>query len=714
MKSKLLINLLALLFVTFQIQAQEKELSIDVSVSGLNYVLRPTNLRQLQWRPNSEQFVEVKDNNLTAHTASGEELILLTINELNSKLKTKGLSKLRRFPRIHWSDKNSFYFTKDNAQVHFLLGAKQIQGVFKLPENAQNLDYCHSTKRLAYTLENNLYAQRGEGKPNKITSDKDKNIVNGQTVARNEFGINSGTFWSPDGNFLAFYRKDESKISDYPIVNIDERVAQVEPIKYPMAGMASETVSVGVYSFRTQKTVFLKTGEPAEQYLTNLIWSPDGKYIFIAVVNREQNHMKYNQYDAATGTFVKTLFEEKNNTFVEPLHSAQFLKNSEQFIWQSKRNGYNHVYLYNTDGELVKQLTDGKFDVTKVFGFDEKEKNLFFEAAAPSPLDRHLFQVKVKRGKIKQITKTSGTHRVQMNADKSRFLDNFSNLKTPRVITLRDKKGKILNTLLTAENPLKEYKAVSVEMITLKTADGKTDLYGYTVKPPNFDPTKKYPVILYLYGGPHSQLVRNSWIGGARTWQLYMAHKGYIGITIDNRGTWNRGFEFESAIHRQVGKLETEDQMQAVKYLQSLPYVDSERIGIHGWSFGGFMTVSMMTKYPGTFKAGVAGGPVIDWKYYEIMYGERYMDMPQENPEGYEAASLLNKTDRLKDRLMIVHGAVDPVVVWQHSMRFIRECVKSETLVDYMIYPRHQHNVLGQDRVHLMRTVTRYFDDFLK
>jgi dipeptidyl-peptidase-4 len=569
--------------------------------------------------------------------------------------------------------------------------------------------------KVAYTIENNVYVKDINSEEVQVTKDGKEGIVNGKAVHRYEFGIKDGLFWSPNSNYLAFYKKDETMVDDYPLVNVSTRIASAEPIKYPMAGLKSHHVTLGIFDVKTKKTIFIKTGEPKEQYLTNISWDPNEKYIYIAVLNRDQNHMKLNQYDVTTGDFVKTLFEEKNEKYVEPQSPLLFLENNKnQFIWQSQRDGYNHLYLYDTNGKLITQLTKGEWLVNEILGFDKKEQNIFISASKESPLEKHPYIVNLKKGTIKKLANAKGTHNTVLSPSGKYIFDAYSSTEVPKIYTINDIKGKEIKQLLKSEDKLKDYNLGEMTISTIKAADGKTDLYYRLIKPTNFDPNKKYPAIIYVYGGPHAQMVTDSWLGGVRLWQQYMASKGYVMLTVDNRASANRGFEFESVIHRQIGIEEVKDQMQGVKFLESLGYVDMEKIGVHGWSYGGFMTTTLMTRHNDVFKVGAAGGPVIDWKYYEIMYGERYMDSPEQNPEGYKNANLLHAVENLKGRLLIVHGAIDPTVVWQHSLAFVRECVKKGVLLDYFVYPKHEHNVRGKDRVHLMRKVTQYFDDFLK
>ncbi len=550
------------------------------------------------------------------------------------------------------------------------------------------------------------------------------NIVLGESVHRNEFGINGGLFWSPKGGRLAFYRMDQSMVVDYPLVNTKAREAEVKPIKYPMAGMKSHEVTVGVWDAAAQKLVYLDTRKDTtvherEMYLTNIAWSPDEKYVFIAKVNREQNHMWLEQYDAVSGKLVKVLFEETNPRYVEPCEPMIFTPKGDQFLWLSMRDGYKHLYLYNLDGKLVKQVTKGEYEVEGFIQFDKKGENIFIYANKDNLAGRDAYRVNLKKGTMECLTMQEnglhGTHSIALNEQGTMWVDLWSSVDVPMRADLRDLKHKnVLHTFFTAENPLKDYAMPGVKLGTIKAADGTTDLYYRLITPPNMKPGEKYPTLVYVYGGPHSQLVTDSWLAGGNLYFLRLAQQGYVVFTVDNRGTDNRGFEFESCTHRRLGEIEMADQMEGVKFLKSLPYVDQDRMGVEGWSFGGFMTITLKLAHPEVFKVGCAGGPVIDWKWYEIMYGERYMDTPQENPEGYEAASLLGKAKNLEGRLLVIQGAEDNTVVPQHSTEFIERCINSYKQVDYFMYPHHEHNVLGRERLHLYKKMFDYYETHLK
>ncbi|MCF8309739.1 MAG: S9 family peptidase [Bacteroidales bacterium] len=689
---------------------QKKELKIK---DYLNRDVYPSRLQNLQWTESQGKDSYVEDDALIMESVNSKNSdTVITTENLNAALHKKDIDSLKNCPSVQWLGKQSFRFTHKNKIIAFDIKKSEARVLNSYPNDAKNTDLHAETKNIAYTKGSNLFISR-EGQERQITHDTIKGISYGKAAHRREFGISKGTFWSPSGKSLAYYRMDERMVSQYPLVKTDTRVAETKMIRYPMAGMKSHHVKVGIYHLGKDKSVFLRTGKPLDHYLTNITWGPEEKYIYIAELNRDQDHLKLNKYNAENGKFVKTLFEEKNERYVEPEHTLFFPEGRKnEFIWFSERDGYQHLYLYNTKGEYLKQLTKGEWVVQDIIDYNPDEKACYFYGTKNTPLNRDVFSVGLDNGKIKPISGIEGTHKVKPSPDFRYFLDSWSSTEMGRAYTILSGKGKKIKTIQKDRNPLKNYKTGETTISSLRAEDG-SKLYYRMIKPHDFDSTKKYPVFIYVYGGPHAQLVNNSHLGGGNIFLNYLASQGYIVFTLDNRGSANRGFEFESTIHRRMGELEVADQMKGVNYLKSLDYVDTTRIGVHGWSYGGFMTISMLLEHPDTFKAGVAGGPVTDWKYYEVMYGERYMDTPESNPEGYKEASLLNKASSLDSRLLIIHGTMDPTVVWQHSRQFVRRCVQKGKLLDYFIYPGHEHNVGGKARLHLYKKVTQYFDDHL-
>ena len=712
--------------------AQEKKSYTleDVIPGGNNYFnLVPKNIPGLQWWGDVCVRTDV-ENIVTINVRNGKETVLVTLDEVNEALlngekpfqPTQELKQLRTLmgASLPWGDQKVITFRQGNYMIWYDFGQKKISNLFRLNEKAANLDFCKENGYVAYTVGSNLcIAHEGE-KDLQINPDEKKadpmDIVYGQAVHRNEFGIYKGTFWSPKGNCLAFYRMDQSMVTAYPQVNTTTRIATLEPDKYPMAGMTSHKVTVGVYHIQSGKTVYLQAGDPTDRYFTNISWSPDEKSIYVIELNRDQNHSQLVRYNAETGAKEAMLFEETHPKYVEPQHPIVFLPwDSNQFIYWSQRDGFHHLYLYKKEGQLIKQLTQGDWLVQDILGFNTARKEMIIASTEISPLQTNIFSLNVKTGKRTLLGQQDGTHSARLSASGTYLIDNFTSFNVPREISILPTNGKTGVNLLTATDPMKEqYNLPEITLGTIKAADGKTDLYYRLIKPVNFDPNKKYPAIIYVYGGPHAQLIHNNRFYDARGWDLYMAQKGYVMLTVDSRGSDNRGLEFENCTFRQLGVEEMKDQVEGAKFLQSLPYVNADKIGVHGWSFGGFMTTNLMLTYPEIFKVGVAGGPVIDWQYYEVMYGERYMDTPQTNPEGYKNSNLKLKAGNLKGRLEVIIGGADPTCVPQHSYTFLRACIDAGTHPDFFVYPEDGHNMMGRDRVHLHEHITRYFEDHLK
>ena len=697
------------LLVGSVIDAQQQDLTLEDAIMKQR-AFYGQKMYALQWTKTANEYSSygiegvIKIGNIEGNTFN------ITIDDINFSLDEN--SKIKRVPySITWMKKDIFQFTSNEKVYQYNVKTKTTEVLYIYRPGADNLDFTEKGDYLAYTIDNNLYITSANGEKIITSDEKETNIVNGQAVHRVEFGITKGTYWSPKGDVLAYYRKDESMVKDYPLVNVMARESELEAIKYPMAGMTSEEVNLILYNVKTQNKVTVETGTPKEQYLTNIAWGPDQNYIYIAILNRDQNHVKLNKYSATTGKFVKTLFEETSDVYVQPLHKMEFIPGRKnEFLWRSEKSGYDHYYRYNTNGKLLNQVTKGTWMVENLVGFDKS--NVFFTAIDNDGLDRVIYKSSFKNSKSKKLSIISAVHSASLSVDKKYILDSWSNLDTPNTsVLIKASNGKLVKNLFKSANPLEEKNIGKIELGKIKAADGITDLNTRTVYPVDFDSSKKYPVLVYVYNGPGVQLLTNSWLARTSMWMPYLANQGYIVFTVDGRGSENRGVAFEQVIFRHLGDAEMDDQIKGVEYLKSLNYVDTTRIAVHGWSYGGFMTTNLMTTYPDVFTTGVAGGPVIDWKWYEIMYGERYMDTPQTNPEGYESSSLLPKAKNLKGKLLLIHGDVDPTVVIQHSMRFIKQCVDDGVQVDFFIYPQHEHNVRGKDRIHLMRKVIDYIQD---
>ena len=698
-------------------QEQHRSPSLEEYTLGSPKALRRTSLRSLRWLGSDYVYVDSTRLVLGSPTAAHPEKTLLTQDEFLAIIgeATKGAGAKYFAP---FSVVEGKLLSISFGKKHYLIDPqtkKQVAAFERVGRTEQAFELAPRAKHAVAVRDNNLFLLSPDGSSSQLTTNGSPTLVYGQSVHQNEFGISGGLFWSPDGSRLAFYRMDQSMVSAYPLVHTNVRKATEEKLYYPMAGMPSHHVTLGIYDVASGKTTYLKTGEPKEKYLTNISWAPDSKTIYIAEVNREQSHMDLKAYDPATGDYIKTLFSEHNDKYIEPQWPMRFIPGRDrEFVWQTRRDGYTHLYRYNVDGKLLGQITRGAWEVTDFLGFADGGKTLVYTSTQLSPIDRVVASVSLDGRKTRLLTPQAGWHSAQLSADGKHLLDTYESLKNPtenRLVAVAS--GKALATLYQSKDPEADFINPEITFGTIKAADGVTDLHYRLLKPTNFDPAKKYPTIVYVYNGPHAQLVQNRFHAGCLGWDLYMATKGFVVFTVDGRGSAHRGAAFEQVIHRHLGKNEMADQMKGVDFLKSLPYVDADRIGVAGWSYGGFMTTNLMLTHPEVFKVGVAGGAVTDWARYEIMYGERYMDSPQENPEGYKETNLSLRAANLKGRLLLIHGTIDPTVVWQHTQLFVDACVKAGTYPDYMIYPEHKHNVLGVDRVHLNYTMARYFMDHL-
>ena len=706
--------------------AQElKSLTLeDLNFGGTNYHNMVPKTRYTTWWGDELVHLDTEDC-FVVNKTTAKERKLFTLSELN---KWSGMT-LRHLYDISFPETRKTLVWLNDGKQCMLFNWKHKKVLWKgdvsMAKGAEVQDFNTVSKALAYVKDHQLHVVDAHGSDHQVTTDGSRELVYGQSVHRNEFGITGGLFWSNDGTRMAFYRMDQSMVSDYPQVNIPEldwkpakgesRIATFEPDKYPMAGETSHKVTVGIYDLTTGKVTYLATGDPTDRYFTNVSWGPDNQTLYMFELNRDQNDCRLMNYDTTTGKPIAEIYRETDAKYVEPLHPITFLPwDKSKFVFWSQRDGYMHLYLYNKVGE-VRQLTKGPWVVMKLLGFDAKHKRIFIESNTCNPIQKNIFAVDTETSKQTLLdVNGQGWHTGSLSESGLYLVDNYQTPDIPRNIAIVNTKNGKAISYFKAPNPWQGYTVPGYECGTIKAADGKTDLYYRMVKPLNFDPNKKYPTIVYVYGGPHAHNVDARWHYCSRGWEAFMAEKGYLLFILDNRGSEHRGKDFEQVTFRRLGEEEMKDQMEGVKFLKSLPYIDADKLGIHGWSFGGFMTINLMTTYPDVFKVGVAGGPVVDWEWYEVMYGERYMDTPQANPEGYATCSLLPKAKNLKGKLEIIIGLNDPVVVPQHAFSFLKACIAAGTQPDFFVYPGEPHNMRGHQSVHLHERISQYFFDYLK
>ena len=714
-----------IIFAPQNMSAQKQFTLEDLNYGGNNFHnMVPKNRYTAWWgdqlvRTDAE-FCALVDKN------TGKETRLFSVDDINKWVASIGNIKVHSLYHATFPYPNQQLVLLNTNKMRMLVNWKTKQVVWKQDAKDENFaDWNAQSRAVAFVKGDNLYVNNAQGALKQLTKDGSRDIVYGQSVHRDEFGIYKGTFWSNDGQKLAFYRMDQSMVADYPLVDIDTRIATETPVRYPMAGEKSHLVTVGIYDLNTDKTVYLNTGDPTDRYFTNIAWAPDGKLIYLIEMNRAQNHYSLDAYDPTTGNKTATLYTESSDKYVHPMHAITFLPwDKNRFILQSEKDGYNHLYLFDTGGKQIKQLTTGKWIVVDLLGFNAKAKEAIILSTEASPIQNNLYAVNLQTGARRLLdngkgchantTGEGGSHKPALSFSGQWILDSYTEPTVPRNIDIVNVASAKAMRYFTAENPWVGYTVPEYTCGKIKAADGTTDLYYRMVKPTNFDPNKKYPTIIYVYGGPGVRNVEARWHYWSRGWETYMAQKGYLLFILDNRGSSARGLAFEQATFHHLGVEEAKDQMKGVEYLTSLPYVDKDRMGVHGWSFGGFMTTTLITSHPEVFKVGVAGGPVIDWKWYEVMYGERYMGTPQNNPKGYAESSLLSKAKNLKGKLQIITGMNDPVVVPQHCLNFLQECIKVGTQPDFFVYPGEPHNMRGHQSTHLHERISQYFDDYLK
>lgn len=710
--------LLFLFLIPLTTLAQKKAFTLgDLIPGGTTYqAMQPKTMHTAWW---GDQLIRLEKDKCEILTKKDTWDSLFTLDACNNVLKNAGIEQIVSLQSVSfpYPEQRLAYIKTKQHLVLYNWAESQIEWKLEFPKEISHQDWNSISRSYAYNDNFNLFVLTADGKKHQVSTDGSRDIVYGQSVHRDEFGIRKGTFWSPDGSLLCFYRMDQSMVPDYPLVDISTRIATLAPTKYPMAGETSHKVSIGVFNPANDKTVWLKTGDNTDQYYCCISWTPDNKHILLYNLNRDQNHAKLLEFDATTGNLEKQLFEETHPKYVEPQHDLTFLPwDDDKFIYWSRKDNFDQLYLYSLkEGKTIRKITDEPLGVIlDILGFNVKTKQILVSCTGCSPIQHNIFAVNVEKNGYTCIDNGKGYHTGKASASGAYIIDTWNAPEIARCIDIINSKTAKSRRLLTADNPWANFNTPQIKNGCIKAADKKTDLYYRLILPVDFDATKKYPTVIYVYGGPHTRLVNASFGYGYRGWEIYMAQLGYVVFVLDNRGSSERGLEFENVTFRQLGSEEMKDQICGVNFLKSLPYVDTNRIGVHGWSYGGFMTTNLMLTYPDVFKCAVAGGPVIDWKYYEVMYGERYMDTPQSNPEGYKNNNLCLKAGNLKGRLLIIFGYNDPTCVPQHTLSFIRACEDKGTHPDLFTYPGDGHNMQGADRIHLHEHITRYFEDFLK
>ncbi|GAB4162593.1 MAG: DPP IV N-terminal domain-containing protein [Planctomycetota bacterium] len=675
------------------------------------------------WRPGGHDLVLQRDLRegqalIVVRPEGGEENTLCTAAQALAAIgKPPEKGKRAVFPSWSFAGPDVLRLETGDAIYHWTIGEEKAVRALPLPlegADRSRVLVAPGDRHVAFVRDHDLVIASADGSQRRITWDGSEDVVYGGGAHREEFGIKGGLFWSKDGSRLAFYREDQRPIAVYPYQ--DPTAVPPKPVhgRYPMAGMSDSIVQVGIYDVEKQELRWLESDPAEDIYWTNIAFTPDAALVFASLVNRGQDHMELWSFDASSGKRVRKLLQEGDPEWVEPEHPPAFLEDGRFLFWSS-RSGFRHLWLCGADGSLPLQVTDGAFDVQTLLAVDEQEGLCWFQASGEDPRQLHLFSARLDGSKVRRWSGDRGTHRCSLSDDRAFALDEWSSLDhgpARRFLPLREV-GATPVDLPPIENPLDGLLMPQSRFFSVKAGDG-SPLYGHLLLPAGLDESRKYPLLLYVYGGPHAQLVTDSYLGGTPIWLAALANEGYVLCRLDNRGTPNRGIDFEQKIHRHLGTLEVEDQLLGLDYATSLPFVDPSRVGVHGWSFGGYMTLRLMLLAPDRFACGVSGAPVTDWRMYETGYTERYMDTPAENPDGYEQSSVLPLVGKLKGRLLLVQGTDDRTVMWSHTLQFADRAIDQGVLFDYFPYPMQQHGLTGRDRVHFLRMLQDHLKRWLR
>jgi dipeptidyl-peptidase-4 len=650
------------------------------------------------------------DGNQTAHRFADGKVAEQPLVDAATVLRALGTEQKppARFPACSFVDATTLRCEHANKIWHWKIGEERAQAVlsWQVDEDGGRHATAPGDGQVVWRHAHQLWLADRAGRVRQLTFDGSEDVVYGDAAHRAEFGIDRGLFWSPDGRFLAFSREDQRQVAEYPYQDLS--AVPTEPVhgRYPMAGRVHGKVAIGVCDTNDGSVSWLEKDPDEDVYWTNLTFGSDGTLV-VARVGRGQDSLELVRYDAATGKRLATLLQEHDKEWIEPEHGPTFLADG-RFLWWSAQQGHRHLWLHAPDGKLVQQVTKGAFDVQRLLAVSADAKTIWYQASGEDPRQLHLFAANLDGSEVRQVTRERGTHNAELSPDCQQAFVVWSNLETRPNPRLLDLATGAATPLPQPADPLAGF-ALPTQRLFQITTEGDVVLYGHLALPPNLAEGQKCPLLLYVYGGPHVQLVTDSWFGGAGLSLQAFAAEGYVVCRLDNRGTPNRGIEFEQSVHRRLGTIEVDDQLRAVEWCKQQPFVDPARIGVHGWSYGGYMTLRLMLKAPDVFACGVAGAPVTDWAMYETGYTERYMDTPAENADGYEKSSCLPLANQLKHPLLLVQGTDDHTVMWSHTLRFVRRCIDAQAPLEYFVYPGQKHGLVGKDREHFLRLMHDFF-----
>jgi dipeptidyl-peptidase-4 len=708
--------------------AVEKRLTIEAIYASPPLTGRAP--RALHWMPDSRRVSYLLDEG----EDEAKQTLLMTIHVLDGERETLcGLDTIPvpedlradddtefTFGSYAWAKERELALFRFKGEI-FTFDARTGDVIRRTHSDVAeaNVSFAPDGKSIVFTRDHDLWAMDLEfGKEIQLTTTGNDSILNGvlDWVYMEELftrGNVRAYWWSPDSRAIAYLQFDESPVETFPIVDFSGVYNTVEMQHYPKAGSPNPLVRVAVYHFESGETVWLDVDTSDDSYIARLYWLGDSRHVAIEKLNRDQNELHLLFADPASG-YVRNIIKESRPTWIEASYMRHYYETTDKFVWSSNRDDNTHLYLFKNDGTMEQQLTQGLWEVSALNDVDEKRGHVYFTALEKSFLERHLYRVDSDGKGFQRLSKRDGTHSVTFSPNHRYYIDRFSNASTPPVISIHDATGKLLVTLHDSnEADIAEYVLPAKEFFTVASRDG-LEFQCSMIKPLHFDPGEKYPVIIYVYGGPHAQVVRDRWDGTRYLWHSLMAQNGYIIFSLDNRGSYGKGAKWEDPVLKSLGNLELADQITGVDYLKSLPYVDSSRIGIWGWSYGGYMTCLAMFKEPGVFAAGASVAPLADWRYYDTIYTERYMKRPEDNEDGYEDGSPINFVDGLEAPLLLIHGTADDNVHVQNTIQLIEELIDKGKHFELMLYPGKTHGIGGNAaRKHLFKRLTRFFEQNL-
>ena len=707
-KIRILVGLLLLIPVV--VYAQKK---ITLEAIYKDHIFSGRSLAQIKWVPGQDRFSYVQNDGsmqLWVYDIAG--------NEHRKILDSKEIPQFRQLPRdwrivpsnYEWSPDGKSILLNSGTDLYLFTTTNQsLRRLTHVNKSIRDATFSPDGRWIAFLKEQNLWVlEVKNGRLSALTTHGTDDVRIGRFdwVYQEEFGVRTGFFWSPDSRHIAFYEVDQRPEPVFPLVNFIPVQNTVMELHYPKAGAPNALIRIGVVDIRDSGITWMDIGSETDVYIPRVKWLPDGKRMVIYHLNRRQNHLKLLCGDISDGKTDVLLEEYGDDCWITISDDIYFLKTHPSFVWYSERSGYTHLYLYGINGKLICPLTEGEWDVTELVYVDEKQQLVYFIGTRDGIRERHLYRVCLDGKKLIRLTNQPGTHSVNMSEQGNFFIERFSNISTPWQQWLCRADGKRLVRLDTYDSERDdEYRIHPAEFITVKTTDG-VELAASIHKPADFNPGKKYPVLFSIYGGPGSQTVRNAF-SRSNLWRQMLTEKGYIVFQLDNRGTGYRGVAFKRIAYRRLGQQDVEDMISGVEYLRTLPYVDADRIGIWGWSYGGYLTTMCILKAADYFSTGVAVAPVTDWHNYDSIWTERYMDLPANNPRGYIDGSALTHADKLRGKLLLIHGAADDNVHLANTMQLIHKFQQLEKQFDLMVYPRKDHSIRGV-QYQLYTLITNY------